>query len=93
MEVMWNLQDILILSVCMVLMFVYLSFLTYEWIKNKRKKVVEVNLKLSFVVPATYKIYCILGKKVKFKLKEETLDRYKKLYVGKSEDEIGRAHV
>lgn len=88
MEVMWNLQDILILSVCMVLMSVYLSFLTYEWIKNKRKKVVEVNLKLSFVVPAAYKIYCILGKKVKFKLKEETLDRYKKLYVGKSEDDI-----
>ena len=66
MEVMWNLQDILILSVCMFLMSVYLSFLTYEWIKNKRKKVVEVNLKLSFVVPAAYKIYCILGKKVKF---------------------------
>ena len=67
----WNLQDIFILSVCMVLMIAYLSFLTYEWIKNKKKKVVEVKIKLSFIVPAAYKIYCILGKKVKFKLKEE----------------------
>ena len=78
----------MILSVCMILLFSYLSFLTYEWLKNKKKKIVEVNLKLSFVVPAAYKIYCILVKKVKLKLKEETLGRYKKLYVGKSEDDI-----
>ena len=65
----------MILSVCMILLFSYLSFLTYEWLKNKKKKIVEVNLKLSFVVPAAYKIYCILVKKVKLKLKEETLGR------------------
>lgn len=81
--------DIILFAVCAGAMLIYITFLVYEWIRN-RKESVKFSLKhrYNFVMPAAHRIYCVLQKHFKLEMREEIIDRYRKLYVGKSDADI-----
>lgn len=82
--------DIVLFAVCVCMLFIYIAFLLYEWINNRKRKDVKFSSEYTynFVMPAADKIYCILKSRFHFELKGETAERYRKLYVGKSDEEI-----
>lgn len=82
--------DIALFAVWAGLLFIYIAFLTYEWINDRRTQDIRFSSEHSynFVRPAAYKIYGILQRRFKLELKEETADRYRKLNVGKSDEDI-----
>ncbi len=82
--------DFGLFAVCLGLLFVYIAFLIYEWINYRKKKEVKFSkeCEYNFVMPAANRIYCILQSRFRLQLKEETAERYRKLYVGKSDDDI-----
>lgn len=85
--------DIILFIVCTGMLLVYTAFLVYEWIENNRKKNIELNCRYNFVMPAAYKIFCIAEKRFRPVLKDEVMERYRKLCIGKSDDEIRKSYI
>lgn len=82
------LRDIILFGVSVGVLCLYFAFLLYEWFLNKNKMPVETDKKYNFVLPAANRILSVLQERFHPGLKEETLKRYRKLYVGKSDDDI-----
>ena len=80
--------DIAVFSVCVGLLFSYVAFLLYEWLKNRKRRSVETGCKYNFVLPAAYRIYDIMQSRLRLEVKDEVMERYRKLYVGKSDNNI-----
>lgn len=84
------LRDIILFGVSVGVLCLYFAFLLYEWFLNKKKMRAETDKTYNFILPAAKRILSILQNRLYMELKEETLKRYRKLYVGKSDDDIKR---
>lgn len=84
----FSLFDIILFSVCVGVLFTYVAFLLYEWLNNKKKRCFEIDCNLNFALPAAYKIYYAMQRRLRLEVKDEVMDRYRKLYVEKNDDEI-----
>ena len=84
------LRDIILFGVSVGVLCLYFAFLLYEWFLNKKKMRAETDKTYNFILPAAKRILSILQNRLHMELKEETLKRYRTLYVGKSDDDIKR---
>ena len=84
------LRDIILFGVSVGVLCLYFAFLLYEWFLNKKEMRAETDKTYNFILPAAKRILSILQNRLHMELKEESLKRYRKLYVGKSDDDIKR---
>lgn len=82
------LRDIILFGVSVGVLCLYFAFLLYEWFLNKKKMWAETDKTYNFILPAAQKIFEVIQNKFHPELKEEVVKRYRKLYVGKSDDDI-----